>query len=791
MITERRAPTPLGPGGGAAAAGRRRRVRDPAAAARRGTCSEQEGTRRPCRALPRRRPTSKRNTRTQSAIRPNVPAQPSRAWRPTSEFQRARNALRARNPASKRRVWTNVRTSARRIGSARARPGHPLRRRPRRGRAEPDHRRRRARRPRHDDAREDAARSSARATSCGGCCCSSRAARRRCRSTSCCPSAHPEADAGFLIMESSSYEGMSGSNTINTATVLLETGMRADDRAGHRARARGAGRARARARRLPRRPLRAHHVRERPVVRDPPRRAGRGPGHRRAAGRRRLRRRVLRLRRRRGARLRDRARGGARARRPRASASARRVAEQLEIAHPVEPALGVLSFVVFTAAPRDGGDARNATVVAPGRLDRCATGTATSARIAVLAARGLIDDGDAFVNESVIDTRLRRPHRRPHARSATPTAIVPAISGRAWITGIHQFVLDPDDPFPDRLPAPRHLGRRALRLRVLSRADVERGARPRRAGRGAGGRVRRPQRRPRVDAAAHRRRGPRRGHDPADGRARATTAPSVTAKLVSLFPGHDPAHQAAIVVFDAATGTPVALMDGDAITAARTAAGSRLATRLLARADARVLAVVGTGVQGEAHVRALQRERDWARGPDRRAAARGAARSARRAPRRHRRRLGRGGRPRRRRRLRRHRRHRARAAARVARARRARQLRRLHHAGPRARRGDGPRRARRGRVARVRAGAPARRQRRPRGRGGRTRSWASSSRGTRPGRSGPDELTLYKSVGVGSRGRRGGRPRLARRRGARARRRRRALIARAQAQQPPGRPPRS
>jgi len=89
-------------------------------------------------------------------------------------------------------------------------------------------------------------------------------------------------------------------------------------------------------------------------------------------------------------------------------------------------------------------------------------------------------------------------------------------------------------------------------------------------------------------------------------------SPSVTVKLVSIFPGHDPAHQAAIVVFDAATGTPAALMDGDAITAARTAAGSRLATRLLAREDADVLAVIGTGVQGEAHLQAFAREREWA-----------------------------------------------------------------------------------------------------------------------------------------------------------------------------------
>ncbi len=93
--------------------------------------------------------------------------------------------------------------------------------------------------------------------------------------------------------------------------------------------------------------------------------------------------------------------------------------------------------------------------------------------------------------------------------------------------------------------------------------------------------------------------------------AHAHDAGTATVKLVSLFPGHDPAHQAAIVVFDAPTGTPVALMDGDAITAARTAAGSRLATRLLARPGADVLAVVGTGVQAEAHVRALRREREW------------------------------------------------------------------------------------------------------------------------------------------------------------------------------------
>ena len=123
------------------------------------------------------------------------------------------------------------------------------------------------------------------------------------------------------------------------------------------------------------------------------------------------------------------------------------VAEQVAISHPAEPALSVLSFVVFTAPARDGGDARNATVVAPGRLDRSATGTATSARLAVLAARGLIDDGAELVNESIIGTHLVGRIVGRTTVGQMP-AIIPAITGRAWITGTHQFVLDPDDPFP-------------------------------------------------------------------------------------------------------------------------------------------------------------------------------------------------------------------------------------------------------------------------------------------------------------------------------------------------------
>jgi alanine dehydrogenase len=85
-------------------------------------------------------------------------------------------------------------------------------------------------------------------------------------------------------------------------------------------------------------------------------------------------------------------------------------------------------------------------------------------------------------------------------------------------------------------------------------------------------------------------------------------------KLVTLFPGNRdrPTHQAAIALFDPATGTQVALMDGTYITAMRTAAAAALATRMLARPDARVLAILGTGVQSHSAQEMFPRARDFA-----------------------------------------------------------------------------------------------------------------------------------------------------------------------------------
>jgi alanine dehydrogenase len=84
-------------------------------------------------------------------------------------------------------------------------------------------------------------------------------------------------------------------------------------------------------------------------------------------------------------------------------------------------------------------------------------------------------------------------------------------------------------------------------------------------------------------------------------------------KLVTLFPGNTDrtTHQAAIMLFDPANGTPVALMDGTYVTETRTAVAAALAANLLARDDAKVLAIIGTGVQARSHARAFARIRDW------------------------------------------------------------------------------------------------------------------------------------------------------------------------------------
>ena len=115
--------------------------------------------------------------------------------------------------------------------------------------------------------------------------------------------------------------------------------------------------------------------------------------------------------------------------------------------HPADPRISGCRHVVFHAPGRDGADAVNATSIHPGWLDRSPCGTGTSARMAQLWADGELALGDAFVNQSVIGTRFTG-RLVAETEVAGVAAVIPEISGRAWVTAMGQYLLDAEDPFP-------------------------------------------------------------------------------------------------------------------------------------------------------------------------------------------------------------------------------------------------------------------------------------------------------------------------------------------------------
>ena len=115
--------------------------------------------------------------------------------------------------------------------------------------------------------------------------------------------------------------------------------------------------------------------------------------------------------------------------------------------HPDDPRIAGCKHVIFHQPGRDGADTRAATSIHPGWLDRSPCGTGTSARLAQLHARGELRVGGSFVNESVIGTRFTGRIAEETTVGGRP-AIVPEITGRAWITAMGQYLLDAEDPFP-------------------------------------------------------------------------------------------------------------------------------------------------------------------------------------------------------------------------------------------------------------------------------------------------------------------------------------------------------
>ncbi len=130
--------------------------------------------------------------------------------------------------------------------------------------------------------------------------------------------------------------------------------------------------------------------------------------------------------------------------------------EQLEFVHPTNPDWRHFSFCQIAGPAERRADGvvtmRNTVVIDPGKLDRSPTGTGVSARMAVMRAREEMQVGDrlemrsvidsVFTGQIVADTELIDPD------GVSTPAITPAITGRAWITGVHQHLLDPDDPWP-------------------------------------------------------------------------------------------------------------------------------------------------------------------------------------------------------------------------------------------------------------------------------------------------------------------------------------------------------
>jgi trans-L-3-hydroxyproline dehydratase len=116
------------------------------------------------------------------------------------------------------------------------------------------------------------------------------------------------------------------------------------------------------------------------------------------------------------------------------------------IEHPFEADLGFLYGTILCGKPHsDGAHSRNVCVFAEGEVDRSPTGTGVSGRVAIEHARGRLREGESFIVESILGTRFTGRVARattfgPHA------AVIPEVSGSAWITGQHEFLIAPDDP---------------------------------------------------------------------------------------------------------------------------------------------------------------------------------------------------------------------------------------------------------------------------------------------------------------------------------------------------------
>ncbi len=264
------------------------------------------------------------------------------------------------------------------------------------------------------------------------------------------PSNHPEADMGYVILETTEYPAMSGSNTMCVATVLLETGIvPMQEPVTHLTLEAPAGLIKVRCEckdgkvtsvRLVNQPAFCYHIGRTIEV------SGLG-----AVGV-------------------DIVYGGmtyvmvdaaelgfsidpSEARELCEIGQKLKLAavEQLEVSHPENPAIpGITNTEFMGPLRRENGQllSRNCVVVSPGRCDRSPCGTGSSARLALLHAKGLISPGETLIHESITGSKFTCSIDGL-AKVGKYDAVVPAIAGQAWITGFHQMGMDPTDPYPE------------------------------------------------------------------------------------------------------------------------------------------------------------------------------------------------------------------------------------------------------------------------------------------------------------------------------------------------------
>ncbi|MCZ4280033.1 proline racemase family protein [Kiloniella laminariae] len=125
--------------------------------------------------------------------------------------------------------------------------------------------------------------------------------------------------------------------------------------------------------------------------------------------------------------------------------------QQLGFSHPTNPDWKHISFCQIHAplTLEDGiKSVKNTVVIQPGKLDRSPTGTCVSARMAVLHAKGEMAVGERYIARSIIGSRFDGQILSTTSLG-DKAAIIPSLSGQAWITGTHQHMLDPTDPWPE------------------------------------------------------------------------------------------------------------------------------------------------------------------------------------------------------------------------------------------------------------------------------------------------------------------------------------------------------